>query len=65
MNSVENISAVNIYSLKGELILTQNVQSERIVKINTTTFANGSYTLQVSDNKGNIIKSEKLIINHP
>lgn len=65
LNNVANISNVSVFSLKGDLVLSQNILNEKTVKLNTGSLANGSYTLQLTDNKGNIIKSEKLIVQHP
>jgi len=59
-----DVSQVIVYSSKGDLILTQNILGEKLAKINTTNLANGSYTLQIIDKKGNSIKTEMLIINH-
>lgn len=64
LTHVEQASNLSVYSLKGDLILTQSVQNDKIVKLNTSALSNGTYTFEVKDNKGNIIKSEKLIVNH-
>jgi hypothetical protein len=64
LTNVEQASILSIYSLKGDLILTQSVQNDKLIKLNTSGLANGSYTLEVIDNKGNSIKSEKIIVNH-
>lgn len=65
LNNAANAAQVSVYSLKGDLILMQSLAGEKLVKLNTGSLANGSYTLQLTDNKGNIIKSEKLIVQHP
>ena len=64
LTNVEQASILSIYSLKGDLILTQSVQNDKLIKLNTSGLANGSYTLEVIDYKGNSIKSEKIIVNH-
>jgi len=64
LNNIENVNMVSIYSLKGDLILSQNIFGEKLAKVNTSSLSSGSYTIQLKDNKGSIIKSEKLIINH-
>jgi hypothetical protein len=64
LTNVERASILSIYSLKGDLILTQSVQNDKLIKLNTNGLANGSYTLEIRDNKGNSIKSEKIIVNH-
>lgn len=64
LTHVEEAISLSVYSLKGDLILTQSVQNDKLVKLNTSVLANGSYTLEVKDDKGNTLKSEKLIVNH-
>ena len=44
---------------------TRTIGGEKLVKLNTSNFVNGSYTLQLIDNKGNCIKTEKLIVQQP
>jgi len=70
INSLSPTSKSQCFSLaltgvKGELVLNQTIQGEKLVKLNTSNFVNGSYTLQLIDNKGNCIKTEKLIVQQP
>jgi hypothetical protein len=65
LGNVTNAVRVSVFSVKGELVLNQTIQGEKLVKLNTSNFVNGSYTLQLIDNKGNCIKTEKLIVQQP
>jgi hypothetical protein len=46
------------------LVLTKNISNEKLLKLNFYNLANGNYSLEVLDLKGNMIKLEKLIVQH-
>jgi hypothetical protein len=47
---------VNIYNLTGQEILVQNIQSKKLVNINTESLSKGIYTIKLVDiSKGRTI----------
>jgi hypothetical protein len=64
LNKIFNACEVTLISSKGNIVLSQNAGAEKIIKLNVAQISNGNYTLQLIDNKGNILQSEKLIIQH-
>lgn len=64
LNNSPMVYKVNIYSLKGDMVLSQVIVGEKLVKLNVANLSNGTYNLELFDNKGNIIESEKLIVQH-
>jgi hypothetical protein len=64
LGNVTNAVRVSVFSVKGELVLSLTIQGEKLVKLNISNLANGTYSLQLLDSKGNTIKTEKLVVQH-
>ena len=59
-----DVGIINVYSSEGMLVLTKNISNEKLLKLNFNNLANGNYSLEVLDIKRNMIKLEKLIVQH-
>jgi hypothetical protein len=64
LNKMTDVGIINVYSSEGMLVLTKNISNEKLLKLNFNNLANGNYSLEVLDLKGNMIKLEKLIVQH-
>ncbi len=62
LNNTSSIIKICLYSLKGDLILTKQLLGEKSFTLNVADIESGTYNIEFTDNKGNIIKSEKLIV---
>ncbi len=64
-DSALKASQLNVVSMKGELVFSKNGLSEGCFNLNTSTFENGAYLIQVLDAAGHVVKTEKLHVVHP
>lgn len=64
LNSISDVKKISLFNIKGALILTKEVFDEKSFILNVANIEAGTYNFEFSDKKGNIIKSEKLIILH-
>ncbi len=62
LNNTSSIIKICLYSIKGDLILTKQLLGEKSFTLNVADIESGTYNIEFTDNKGNIIKSEKLIV---
>jgi hypothetical protein len=57
-----NNLSVNIYDLNGKVVYTENALQQSILVIDRSKFANGIYMVEVSDGKGQLVASQKLLV---
>jgi hypothetical protein len=55
---------LTVYDILGNTLLNETLSNRLIYEYDTTPLKNGIYIVTVSSDEGNIIKSEKLILNH-
>ena len=51
---------VNVYDLQGKNVMCENIHSNTI-QMNVNTFKKGTYIIKLTDERGNLIKTEKII----
>jgi hypothetical protein len=57
-----NNLSVNIYDLNGKVVYSQTALQQSILAIDRSKFANGLYMVEVTDNKGHMVGSQKLLV---
>lgn len=62
LDNTSNVVKICLYSIKGDLILTKQLLGEKTFTLNVADIESGTYNIEFTDNKGNIIKSERLIV---
>lgn len=62
--NADDTHLIMIYDMKGALQYTQNRMEGSYTTLSTSKFANGTYIVQIQNKDGNIIKSEKMIVQH-
>lgn len=60
ISSTESLNRINLFNLMGQKIYTLNVSSQSQVQLNTATFENGIYILEIETSTG--IESKRLSI---
>ena len=66
--TIENNSTFNVcvQDITGKTLMQQRVQAEAGLsssRLNIQDFVNGIYIVKVTDEKGNIVKTDKIILN--
>ena len=56
-----NIRQIRMINYIGQIVYEQNVGKDRIFQINTSTFNSGTYTLEFTSDKGNVV-TRRLVI---
>ncbi|MBQ8222639.1 MAG: T9SS type A sorting domain-containing protein [Bacteroidales bacterium] len=59
--SADNISKVSVYNVSGQLVFSQEVNSD-MLEINTESWSNGMYYVNIETMEGNVV-SEKVVVN--
>ncbi len=61
-NPMEGI--LSVFDILGNTAMKEKLNGSTIFKLNVTNLQNGMYIINFKDEKGNNIKTEKLVINH-